>query len=139
MPQLSKLRDADDFGNVLNAIALNGSAATRTAEINLGKRFTRITLVLNYTYSAATSVTLTPTKSIDGGTTYASYTSKAITSGTAAVSAYTEVVTGTASFIYETTFDVEGVDKFKIVMSGGGSPGAGDLLTVKAVGTLVLQ
>jgi hypothetical protein len=139
MPAKSKLIDAEDFGAVLSAVALNGAAATRTAEITLNKRFTRITLTQAYTYSAATSVTLTPSKSIDGGTTYGQYTSKSISDGVATVSAYTEVVTGTSSWAYETTLDVEGVDKLKIVYSGGGTPGAGDLLTVKATGTLVSQ
>lgn len=139
MSQPSKLRDAEDFGAILTAVALNGAAGTRTAIITLNKRFARVTLVQSYTYSAATSVTLTPSKSIDGGTVYASYTSKAITAGAAAVSPYTEVATGTASWIYETTLDVEGVDAIKLVYSAGGSPGAGDLLTVRAVATLVAQ
>lgn len=139
MPAPSKLHDADDFGAILSAVALNASSGTRTAIVTLNKRFTRITVVTDYTYSAATSVTWTPSKSIDGGTKYGSYTSKSVSSGTAAVSLYTETLTGTASFTTETTFDVEGVDKFKLVMSGGGSPGAGDLVTVNAVATLVTQ
>lgn len=135
----SKLLDAENFGAVLSAAALNGAAATRTATIDLQKKYTRITVSTAYTYSAATSVTITPTTSIDGGTTYDSYTSEAITSGAAALSAYTETLTGTASFTIKRTYDVEGCDKLKLVYSAGGSPGAGDLITVKAVGTMVGQ
>lgn len=131
--------DAADFGNVLSAVALNGAVGTLTAVITLSKKWTRVTLAQSYTYSAATSVTLTPTKSLDNGTTYVNYTSKAITAGTAAVSKYVETTTGTASWGYETTLDVEGIDKLKLVYSAGGSPGAGDLLTVYAVATLVSQ
>jgi hypothetical protein len=135
----SKLKDAVDFGAILSAAALNGAAGTRTATLTLDKRFTRVTVVTAYTYSAATSVTITPSVSIDGGTTYGSITSESITSGSAELSPYTEVETGTASWTYARTYDVEGVDKLKLIYSGGGSPGAGDLITARAVGTLVTQ
>ncbi len=139
MPPPSKLLDATDFVAILSAAALNGAAGTRTATLDLGKRFTRVTVSIRYTYSAATSVTITPTTSIDGGTSYDNYTSELISSGAAALSAYTETLTGTASFQIKRGYDVEGCDYLKLVFSGGGSPGAGDLITARAVGTLVAQ
>jgi hypothetical protein len=139
MPELSKLRDASDLGVVLSAAALNGAAATRTVALLLGKRFTRMTVQTTYTYSAATSVSITPTVSIDGGSTYASKTSELITSGAAALSVYVQTLTGTASFVIVTTYDVEGCDYLKLVYAGGGAPAAGDLITARAIGTLVVQ
>jgi hypothetical protein len=135
----SRLHDAVDFGAILSAVALNGAAGTRTATLTLDKRFTRCTVVDDYTYSAATSVTITPTVSIDGGTTYGNITSESISSGAAEQSSYVVTETGTASWTQRHSYDVEGCDKLKLVYAGGGTPGAGDLITAKAVCSLVTQ
>jgi hypothetical protein len=143
----SQLRDCVDFGAVLTAAALNGAAGTRTATIQLDRRFTRVTVSTRYTYSAATSVTITPTTSTDdlpsASATFDSITAEsiAIAAGvaTATLGTYVETLTGTASFTLKRTYDVEGCTWLKLVYSGGGSPGAGDLITAKAIGTLVTQ
>jgi hypothetical protein len=134
----SKLLDAVDFGAVLSAVALNGAAGTRTAIITLDKRFARVTVVTNYTRSSGTDVSITPSYSIDDGSTYGSETSEAITSGAAALSVYVETLTGTASFVIRRTYDVEGCDKLKLIYASTAA-GAGDLITVNAVGSLVTQ
>ena len=138
MPKPSRLIDAEKFA-VLTAAALNGAVGTRTATITLNQRFTRFTVVTAYTYSAATSVSITPSYSIDGGSTFGSETSESVTSGAAALSVYVETLTGTASFTIRRTYDVEGCDAIKLIYAGGGSPDGSDLITATAIGTLVTQ
>lgn len=138
----SKLLDAVELPP-LTAAALNGAAGTRTVTWTLDKRFTRVTVSIRYTYSAATSVSITPKTSIDGGVSYDSITAESldITSGvaTATLGTYIETLTGTASFQIKRTYDVEGCDSMTLLFAGGGSPGAGDLITAKAVASLVTQ
>jgi hypothetical protein len=124
----------ESFNTVLSAVALNASAGARTLEItNLKKRFRRIYLFVNYTYSAATSVTLTPTASPDG-TNYYGYGSTLVDTGVGAVSGpYVDTKTGTSSWDLVFEYNVSARDSFKCVFSGGGAPGAGDLITVRAV------
>lgn len=127
----------DDRGAVLSGVALNAAAATRTATIlRLDKRYSRIILTIDYTYSAATTVTVTPSASpntTSGGTTYGRKTSTAIASGAGTVSLYADTyTTSAASATFELEYDCSGRDAMKFVFGGAGA-GAGDLITVYAV------
>lgn len=127
---------------MLEAVALNASAGTRTLTLPLSTNFSRgtdgptyakVKLVINYTYSAATTVVVTYTSSIDGGTTYGSETSTAIAAGAGTVSVYTDTyTTGSANAIIKLSYDVAGCTHAKFVFSGA-SAGAGDLINVQAV------
>ena len=125
------LTQADPITSVLSAVGLDGAAATRTVTMSVGSNYAKIRLRVAYTYSAATSVTLTPTCSLDG-TNFSSYTTRSCSGGACEMAPLTDVETGTSSFDYIYEYDVRGCQKFKVVFSGGGSPGAGDLITTQA-------
>ena len=125
--------------NVLEAVALNAAAATRTYTVSAGALtdapsdgFAKLVVVIDYTYSAATTVTVTPTCSLDGGSTYASETSTSIAAGAGTVSVYSDTyTTGGANAVLRLVYDVSGCTHYKLVF-GGASAGAGDLVDVQA-------
>jgi hypothetical protein len=129
--------------DLLAAVALNASAATRTitvpvaqARLSTGDGYSRLIVGVDFTYAAATTVTLTPTCSLDGGTTYFSVTSTAITAGAGAVSLYVDTyTTSAASAKFSVGYDVGACTHFKIVF-GGASAGAGDLVDIQAALTV---
>lgn len=125
--------------NVLEAVALNASAATRTITTQVGTLgqggngdgFAKLLVVIDYTYSAATTVTVLPSCSQDGGSTYGQETSTAIASGAGTVSAYSDTyTTGAASKILRLGYDVSGCTHYKLVF-GGASADASDLVDVQ--------
>jgi hypothetical protein len=107
------------------------------AEVFLAKQsgdggFEKLVVVIDYTYSAATTVTVTPTCSVDGGSTYASETSTAISAGAGTVSVYSDTyTTGAANAVLRLVYDVSGCTNYKLVFDGA-SAGAGDLVDVQA-------
>lgn len=117
---------------MLSGVALNAAAGTRTMTVTTARSWAKLRLRVAYTYSAATSVTLTPTCSYDG-TNFTAPVTRSCSSGSCEVAPHTDVETGTASFDLMFDYDVRGCQKFKVVFSGGGSPGAGDLVTTQAV------
>lgn len=124
--------------NLLEAVALNGAAATRTVTLSLAdlnhanRGFEKVVVVIDYTYGAATAVTVTPTLSIDGGTTYGSETSTSISSGTGTVSVYSDsYTTGAANALLRLSYDVAGCTHLKLVIAGTGANGS-DLVDVQA-------
>lgn len=123
----------DYRGAVLGGVALNASAATRTATVTgLGKKYSRLIWQVDYTYSAATTVTLTCSGSTNEAASYGVKTSTSVSAGAGTVSAYVDTyTTGGASNNLLIEYDVAGLDAFKCVF-GGASAGAGDLVTVYA-------
>jgi len=117
---------------VLSAVALNVTAASRTALFNV-RGYSTLGCSINYTYSAATSVVVTPSVSRDNGSTYAVITQNNSGGTLGALAAYADTLTGTSSANISVTYDTRTVDVVKLVFSGGGSPGAGDLITVSCV------
>lgn len=115
---------------MLSAVPLNASAATRTITLTTQKNWAKLRVRVAYTYSAATSVTLTPTCSLDG-TNYTAPVTRVCTAGSCEAAPHTDIENGTANFDLMWDYDVRGCANFKIVFSGG-SPGAGDLITTQA-------
>lgn len=128
--RVAKYRNGSSM-NLLSGVALNASAGTRTITLETDG-FSKVRVLVNYTYAAATTVTAQFTCSLDG-TTYGRLTSRATSSGAATVSAVTETYTTSAAsaiLVYE--YDVRGCAKVQ-VLYGGASAGASDLVTVQAV------
>lgn len=118
---------------VLDAVALNASAATRTFALDV-QSMSKLLVWVDFTYAAATTVVLTPSASPNGGTLYGRVTSTAVAAGAGTVSLYTDTyTTGAASAIFLVEYDVRGMDYFKVVFSGA-SAGASDLVTVYCTG-----
>ena len=120
---------------VLTAVALNAAAATRTVTIVTGKLFSGLLVDVRYTYSAATTVTVTPTCTHDG-TNYVSMTTASISGGARTLSVLADTyTTGGASAALGVSYDVSACQAVKLVF-GGASAGAGDLVTVRAFGVV---
>lgn len=126
--------------NLLEGVALNAAEAARTITLDLcsvpagrnGGCWETVRLSVFYTYSAATTVVVTPWCSQDG-TNYARETSRSISSGASAVYPFADTEThGGADIDFSSVYDVRGCVKYKFVLSGGGSPGAGDLVDAQA-------
>lgn len=121
---------------LLDGVALNASAATRTITVELGPDgdYRSLVVQVDFTHNAATTLVLTPTCSINGGASYASVLTGSVSSGTEDVDAHVVSmgVAGSVNNKYE--FNVVGCDAFKIVFSGA-SGGASDLIDVYAKAT----
>lgn len=119
---------------VLSAVALNASAGTRTFTITngLNKGMGWLSLQVQYTYSAATTVTLTCQGSIDQSSNLANFELCADSSGvcTSSDRSFSRATAG-ASAKWLWLVDVRGADDVSCVL-GGANAGAGDLVTVKA-------
>jgi hypothetical protein len=126
--------------NLLEGVALNASAALRTITVPIaqvkaagGDGFDKLVVAVEFTWAAASTVVLTPTLSIDGGSTYVADTNTVFTAGAGAIAARVDTyTTGGASATFRSTFDVPGCTHYKIVFSGA-SGGATDLIDVQAV------
>jgi len=130
---VTRLKAGSSF-KLLDGIALNATASTRTIDVEIGPsraEWAKVSVIVDYTYTAATTVVATPTCSQDG-TLYASFTSRSISSGAAAVSPLVDTyTTGGANATYILEYDVRSCKNFKIVFSGA-SAGASDLVDVYA-------
>lgn len=118
--------------NLLDGIACNAAAAARTITLPLGSTMARAEVFVYFTYAAATSVSFTPTCSMDSGTTYANYTSRSCSSGTCTVSEMVDSnSTGGADFDVKLVYDTAACDNFKLVIACTGG-GASDTFIVQA-------
>jgi hypothetical protein len=127
---------SNNFGAQLSGIALNASSATRTTTLTLNGQFASVVYQIDYTYSAATTVTMTCTNSLNGGSTYGGITITDLNAGTITkASAALTYTTGSASAVLVVELGAHGVDHQKCVF-GGASAGSGDLVTVTPVGVV---
>jgi hypothetical protein len=130
--------------NLLENVALNAAEALRTVTLPLGRArpelapgYDLVRIKVALVQSAATTVVVTPSCSLDNGVTYAAFPAKACTGGAcslqAEVDTYTlsggELGADFASFMQE--YDVRGCSMLKLVFSGA-SGGANDLISVQA-------
>lgn len=116
---------------MLSGVALNASAGTRTATITIAKSWAKLRFGIQFTRSAATSVTSQFTCSYDG-TTYYRRTTKACSSGTCTLYEQSDDNPQSTSVNFEIEYDVRGCQKVQILL-GGASAGASDLVTTQAV------
>ena len=132
-----RLKGADAAGgavnfNVLDGVALNAAAATRTYEVDLDGDFSSLVVGVYLDRTAATDLVATPSWSNDGGTNYIPFQTQSISSGTVTHSTRTDT-TGTISADANLSIElpVQGIHKVRIVFSGT-SGGASDLIYVTA-------
>lgn len=136
---LHHYKTASGSHSLLSGVALNAATGLRTLDLKLGLAtspgsFEFVAIAVDYTYSAATTVTATCYGSLDGGLTYRALQSSSITAGVDTLSDYVAVkTTGAASKSYLFTLTVDGCTDLRVVFSGA-SAGAGDLITVQASG-----
>lgn len=123
----------DAYRSVLSGVALNASAASRTFEVQVRRRYAKIRVSVDYTDNASTDVTATPSCALDS--TYGSYTSRSVATGTSTVSPLVDYLCNDAAetcadFTKVIEYDVAGCNLFKIVFAGT-SGGASDLISVE--------
>lgn len=127
--------------DLLDGVALNAAEASRTLTLDLTTgdtlsaigKFSKVEVFVSYTYSAATTVTATATRSIDG-TLYCRRTTRNTVSGASSVFLQGDTyTTGAADADFSLEYDVRGLSSLKIVFGGAGADGS-DLITVQAVG-----
>ncbi len=115
----------------LDGVAATASDGSRTVTLDV-RGMARVVFVIEYTRGGAgTAVTLTPSVSLDEGTTYGRLTSTSVAAGAGTVSAYTDTYTSSATGTICVSYDVRGYDYFKVIFAitaGNGS----DTLTVYA-------
>ena len=127
-PQIRLVRNESSINpiNVLEGVALNAAAATRTAEINC-EGYSVLRFFVFFTHSAASDVSVTPTATLDG-TNYAPLQSRSIVAGAATLSDLVDTKTVTGDDQFWVDYDVRGLTTIKLAMSGT-SAGASDLVT----------
>lgn len=119
---------------LLDGVALNAAAATRTIEVTTGRNFAKLVLFTDFNRSAATTVTIEPYCSPDG-TLYFRLQSRAVASGTGTLSDYTDsnAVSGNEDFYTE--YDARSCEKMKFIYAGASADGS-DLVTVYGTGVV---
>lgn len=118
---------------LLLAVALNASAGLRTITLPVGGR-NQISIQVNLTRVAATTLTMACKASLDAGVTYADITDQIITAGVGTLTphVWTRDVSGGSS---NTVIDLSvGTYDFLQCVFGGASAGASDLVNVYAIG-----
>jgi hypothetical protein len=119
---------------VLNAVALNAAAASRTFVLTVAG-LSKVTIQVDLTRDAATDLSLTCSVSLNGGSSYAQLHSTSVAAGVGTMSAYSDVKAGTASVNVPFEYDVRTYDKIRCTVAGT-SGGAADLVTVYAIGAV---
>ena len=114
-----------DVGTVLNAVACNASAGTRTwtATSGSGAGFGLAAFQFDFTYNAATAVTWTCFGSLDGGTTYAELQSCSVSSGTCTSTdaVWSKAVSASDDWIWRVDFLGLSDIKCTLACTGGGA------------------
>jgi len=122
------------LGVLLNGVALNANAGSRTITVTPNQQYVRLILTVNFTYGAASTVTVTPKCTDNALTTAGSITSASVSSGTSTDTVYTRsFATGSASANFQWSFSVLGAYQCTYLL-GGASAGSSD--TVVVTGTL---
>jgi len=132
MPLAVHLTDSDSSNefNMLEDVALNAAAATRTLTLTVPSAAHKLRLAVFLTRTAATNVRITPTGSFDG-TNYAEWTSRSTLAGVGTLTDFYDLHAVSGDKDFATEYDVTGLKKVKLVFSGA-SAGAADLVNVQA-------
>lgn len=119
---------------VLDDVALNAAAGTRTYTALLKKAYTKLTVLVFYTWATGTTVTITPSVSIDG-TRFAPMQTRACAAGVCTLNPWVDTKNVTASIDFTAEFDVSGAEQFELVFGGAGVGGS-DLVDVHVFATV---
>jgi len=118
--------------NLLDAVALNATEATRTITVTTNRAFSKLSVVSFLDRTAATDLQIAVFCSLDG-TTYGSKQTRSIAAGTATLSNFTDSKAVSADVTIETEYEIKACESVKLIYSGT-SGGASDLVTVQATG-----
>lgn len=128
-PRCRNLNTSTGSEKLLDAVAGNASAATRTITITIEDGWTDLGLQVDATRNAYTAITLTATCSKNHGTTYGNVNTVE-PAGSGALSVFTATWTKTTSSTTNETFDLDAskCDHIKLVvgLTGGGASDAMD-------------
>ena len=116
----------------LSGVALNATAATRTLDLTLRNKWAKLRVGVDYTNSAATTVTgVLSCSLVSGGTKY-TFQTKACSSGTCSHYDRTDsnAVSGDEDFFFE--FDIRGCWDASILFGGASADGS-DVITTESV------
>lgn len=121
----------NDF-NLLEQVALNAAAGTRTVTLTTGRRWPTLRVSVFFTHSAATTVTMVTSCSMDG-TNYATVQAGALSGGTRTLTDLTDSkpVSGNTNFHF--SVGVKTCEKVQLLF-GGASAGANDKVNVQVSG-----
>lgn len=116
-------------GTLLSAVACNASAANRTLSLSNPDGYGVAILQFDFTYNAATAITLTCNVSLDGGTTYAPLQSCAVSSGvcTSTDASWSKAVSANDDWAWRIDFLSAPNVQCTVACTGGG---ASDTVTV---------
>ena len=110
----------------------DATPANRTATVVVDKKYSKIRYGVQFTWSSALTVTIAPTCSYDGGSTYYSMTTKACALGVCTLYARSDVRNVTASEDFEAEYGTRGCTHMQF-LTGGTNLAAGDIVTTQAV------
>jgi hypothetical protein len=117
--------------NLLDGVALNAAAASRTITLTLNWSFSGVIISYQATRDAYTDVTVTCTESLTYPVILASPVTRNCSSGTCERAPIIDVETSSVSHNQTLRYSTEGVFQIVCVFSGT-SAGASDLITVQA-------
>lgn len=131
-----KVGEAADWANsTVISTGVSGEALTSpvSAEVKLQRRYEKARLTLDYTYGAATSLTIAFECAVGRDKTYGGMSIRDCDASTAVCTvgpSATDVITGTADVDTNLEYDVTGCEWVKWTVTGGGTPTSSDLLTM---------
>jgi len=117
--------------NLLEGVALNAAAGTRTITLATQARWAKLRVYTFFTHNAATTVTSAFSCSLDGSS-YARLTARNIDGATATVNLLTDSIAVAANTDYMLEYDTRGCESVRVVF-GGASAGASDTVNIQAV------
>lgn len=117
--------------NLLEGVALNAAAASRTITLTLKKKWSKTRVSVFFTRTAATTVTALMSCSIDG-TNYAPVQARRIASGVATLNDLVDTKNVSGNDIFMAEYDVRGCQKAQVLFGGAGAGGS-DTVNVQAV------
>lgn len=117
---------------LLSGIALNATQGTRTITLPIAGR-NRVSIQVNLTRVAATTLTMQCKASVDGGFTFGDITDQIVTAGNGQITphVWTETVSGNTNTVLDLWAGT--YDSLQCFF-GGASAGGSDLITVYAIG-----
>lgn len=121
--------------HILEGVALNAAPGTRTTTLTLEKKWSKVVVLIDYTFGACDNLTVTPTISMDDAVTFGEKTTRTCTSGACVVNTWVDTKdVSAASFITTVEYDVRGLSNLSLLF-GGATCNGSDLIDVQAMAT----